>query len=157
MMKIASKSIGLSMCANLSAIVTDCDAPNGVIVGDFNYQPGARFFEILAHLMEDNNLVMTDLSMLGATNVVFTYCSNSGSNTSWIDHVICSHKMNNNVREMNVLYDFICSDHRPLSLVLNCSTTAPLVSSGNDKPCQSATHDWMPQLHLRTLKICITG
>ena len=130
------------VCANLSAIVTDCDTPNIVIIGDFNCQPGSRFFKVLSHLMEDNNLVMTDLSMLGASNAVFTYCSDSGSNTSWIDHVICSHKMDNNVREMTVLYDFICSDHRPLSLVLNCSTTAPLVISGNDKPSQSASHDW---------------
>lgn len=132
----------IEVCANLSAIVTDSDIPHVVIVGDFNCQPGTRFFKVLAHFMEDNNLVMTDLSVLGATNAVFTYCSDSGSNTSWIDHVICSYTMNNNVREMSVLYDFICSDHRPLSLALNCSAIAPYVSGRDDKPSQIATPDW---------------
>ena len=132
----------IDVCANLSAIFIDCDTPHVVIIGDFNCQPGTRFFPVLKHLMDDNKLVMTDLSLLSTCTSVFTYCSDSGANTSWIDHVICSHEMNNNVCDLNVLYDFTCSDHRPLSLRLKCLPSVPLASNGESKSSQSAIHDW---------------
>ena len=43
---------------------------------------------------------------------------------------------------MSVLYNFICSDHRPLSLALNCSAIATYVNSGDDKPSKTDMPDW---------------
>jgi hypothetical protein len=78
----------VDMCANF-AIITDWDSPHTMIIGDFNCQPGTRFFDILRYLIDDNNLVLTDMSLMSADSNIFTYCSDSGANASSIDHVIC--------------------------------------------------------------------
>jgi len=51
-----------------------------LITGDFNCQPGSRFYNALQHLIDDNHLIMTDVSMMSSLSSVFTYCSDSGCN-----------------------------------------------------------------------------
>jgi exonuclease III len=134
----------VDMCAHLNALITDIELPHVVIVGDFNCQTGSRFFDVLSDLMVDANLTCSDLPLLsGADNPsVFTYCSDSGANTSWIDHIVCSYEMNNIVSDVNVLHDFMCSDHRPLSFLLNHMFSACESGAGNDSHIQRIVHDW---------------
>ena len=132
-------------CAYLDAILTDCDTPHAVIAGDFNCQPGSRFFDILSHLILDNSLIISDMATLSGTNDVFTYCSDSGSNTSWIDHIVCSNTINNALSDVAVLLDFICSDHRPLTAKLNCAVTMPVLTVDDDNVNGKQTrtvHNW---------------
>jgi len=134
----------VEVCACLNAILMDGDTPHVAIAGDFNCQPGCRFYNVLKHLIDDNCLHMSDLSLLSAVNDVFTYCSDSGSCTSWIDHVLCSHVMNTRVSNMKILYDYICSDHRPLSFVLNCQCqiTLPCMFNTDGYSSKPVFHDW---------------
>jgi hypothetical protein len=86
-----------------------------------------------------------DMSILSGINNnntdVFTYCSDNCANSSWIDHVLCSYVMNKNVSDLRILYDYICSDHRPLSFVLNCQMSMP-VSCNNNIYSTRSQHDW---------------
>jgi hypothetical protein len=132
----------IDVCANLNAIVVDSDAPHVMIIGDFNCQWGARFFNVLEHFMIDNNLIMSDVTLRSSDTDVFTHCSDNGSNTTWIDPVLCSHVMNNNLDNMEVLYDFICSDHRSLTLKLNCSITETVASNFDAVLHSVASPDW---------------
>jgi endonuclease/exonuclease/phosphatase family metal-dependent hydrolase len=83
------------------------------LLGDFNCQPGSRFYNVLADPIAENSLVLSDMSLLAAVDNVFT-CSDSGANTSWINHVICSHLMNSYISDMVILYDYICFDDHDL-------------------------------------------
>lgn len=94
------------VCATLDATVVDSDAPHVMIIGDFNCQWDTRFFNVLEHFVNDNNLIMSDVTFRSSDTNVLTYFSNNGSNTTWIDHVLCSHVMNNSLDNMKVLYDF---------------------------------------------------
>jgi len=67
---------------------------------------------------------------------VFTYCSDSGLTVSWLDHVICSSGIDSRVSDIAVLYGYMGSDHRPLSVsvanVLCNNTAANDDSTGTD-------------------------
>ena len=66
------------MCANINAILIDNTHSNLLVIGDFNCRPdevGGRFYNILNHMLVDNNLIMTGMLML---QTAFTYCSDSG-------------------------------------------------------------------------------
>ena len=39
-----------------------------------------------------------------------------GVNMTWIDHILCSKMLDDSVKDVCVHYDFICSDHKPLSV-----------------------------------------
>ena len=58
----------------------------------------------------------TDINKL---NNAFTYCNDAGTATSWIDHVLCSQFINCHISTCMVRYDIVCSDHRPLVVVLD--------------------------------------
>ena len=107
----------IDVCAHLIAIITDSCTPHVIIAGDFNCQPGSRLYGVLSHLASDNNLVVTDLSLLSVNSDSFTYCSDNGANTSWIDHVLCSYTMDIKISDMGIMYNCISSDHRPISFV----------------------------------------
>ena len=126
-------------------MLTDSDIPHAVIVGDFNCQPGSRFFDVLSHVLLDNDLIISDMVSLSGANNVFTYCSDSGTNTSWIDHIVCSSTMNNALSDVSVLLDYICSDHKPLSAELHCAVIAPFLTVDDDDTNRNATfkvNDW---------------
>jgi len=44
-------------------------------------------FNVYIDFVEDNNLKLTNINRL---TDVFTYCNDTGTATSWIDHVVCS-------------------------------------------------------------------
>jgi hypothetical protein len=48
-----------------------------------------------------------------------TYFNDAGNVSSWIDHVLSSKAVDNLVYEVDVLLDFITSDHKPVTVVFN--------------------------------------
>jgi hypothetical protein len=132
----------VDVCAHLQAIITDSCIPHIIIAGDLNCQPGCRFYDVLTHLINDNNLMETYLHLLSAFDDVFTYCSDNGANTSWIDHVLCSFTMNNKVSDMSVLHEYVTSDHRPLSFVLNCHCQFTWTDVPNNNTETFIAYDW---------------
>ena len=59
---------------------------------------------------------MTDINRL--TNI-FTYCNDAGTNCSWIDHVLCSREVDALVDSVQVMMDFVTSDHKPLLVIFS--------------------------------------
>lgn len=88
-----------------------------IVIGDFNvnYYKG-RFWNLLEAFMKDCSLLKAD-SML--SNDTFTYLSPGHNTTSWIDHVLCSESLKNDINNMSVNYDLCVFDHFPLGFKLN--------------------------------------
>ena len=63
--------------------------------------------------ISDNYLVCADAARL---NDAFTYCRDDGSHVLWIDHIVCSNLLYDNISAVTILYDFVTSDHRLLSI-----------------------------------------
>ena len=104
-------------CSVIDSLISEVDAVHAFLAGDFNCQPGSRFYDTLAHLVIDNNLTFTDINNL-STGEVFTYCNDAGSRVSWIDHVLCSASVNDLVCNVEVLYSYVTSDHKPVVTTL---------------------------------------
>ena len=69
----------VDVCSKLTAMYVDCDAIHFVVIGDFNCQPGSRFFEYYLQFAADNNMKRSDINRL---TDVCTYYSDSGVHRS---------------------------------------------------------------------------
>jgi exonuclease III len=99
----------IDTCARLSAIFAECEAVHLVVVGDFNTHFGCGTFESFARFFNDSNLCWTDHNRL--TNACI-YFNDAGNVSLWIDHVLSSKAVDNLVYEVDVLLDFMTSDHK---------------------------------------------
>ena len=129
----------IDVCACISAMFEESEATQLLIAGDFNCQPGSRFFNIFESFANDHNLCLTDLDKL---NDAFTYCNDAGTATSWIDHVLCSQFINCQISTCLVRYDIVCSDHRPLVVVLD--KLLPVGTVSDDETVEAHTRDNVP-------------
>lgn len=75
----------------VKSVINDNDAVNLVVAGNFNCQVGSRFYDSFLRFVGENKLQLTDQRHL---NDVFTYCNDSATAYSWIDHIVCSHSVN---------------------------------------------------------------
>ena len=105
--------------------LTESDAIFLAVVGDFNCSLGSRFYNCFQHLVTDNHLICSDLNRLTDT---YTYCSDNGLNTSWIDHILCSKPVDELLSVITVPYEYVSSDHEPLSVCFNNLFTQDSVS-----------------------------
>ena len=101
------------VCAKIQSCFNDSDCVQVLIIDDLNCHAGSRFYPILSQLVSDNSWILSDVNRLSDA---FTYISDSGLTVSWLDHVICSSGIDNRLNDISVLYGFIGSDHRPLSI-----------------------------------------
>jgi len=105
---------------NLQALIFEQDIVHVVITGDFNCDIGSRFYSEFNAFVSDNKLIVSDQCRL---DDVFTYISDDGSKRSWIDHILSSPSIDPLIEGVNILYDVIASDHRPLIFQLRCETS----------------------------------
>ena len=70
----------------------------------------------------ENGYVLGDQSKLPGQT--FTFHSDAHDTLSWLDHALCSVSMYQLIDHMSVLYQYLTSDHFPLSLYLNVPYTA---------------------------------
>ena len=134
-----SMDLYYDVCAKITATYSESDSVNIMVIGDMNCQPGSRFFPILSSMLNDNNLLLAD--MMNMSNV-FTYCSDSGACTTWIDHIVCNHDLYGLMNDMNVLLDYVCSDHRPITVTLALNDLRPAVMSCPDSCNRETAADW---------------
>ena len=95
----------------ITALITECDAAEFIIAGDFNCNVGSRFYGHLEEFIADNSVACSDVKMLSRE---FTYSNSDHTCISWIDHVLYTKLMDNNIIEVKVLYDYVLSDHKPV-------------------------------------------
>ena len=69
-----------------------------------------------------------------------------GTASSWIDHVPCSPGIDGLVCDMDVMVDYVSSDHKPLTVVFNNLVTGTLTTPVNniddDRGGSSVLIDW---------------
>ena len=113
-----SLHVYIDMCSKLNAIIVETDAIHTIIAGDFNCQEGSRFYNEFSNLANENNLIKSDIMRL---KNVFTYLSDNGQNSSWLDHILCSPVLDSLITNVSVLTEVITSDHKPLQFTFSCS------------------------------------
>jgi len=110
----------IATCASITAVCEDCDVAHIMIAGDFNCHSGSRFYSCLQNLAIDNKLCMSDNNRLVDA---FTYYNDAGTAYSWIDHVLCTDELDKMVHNVNVLMEYVSSDHKPLAVTFSNLTT----------------------------------
>ena len=110
----------IDTCCKINSIFDDTDVVHAIIAGDFNCQVGTRFHDVFSQCVETSKLVITDMKRLSN---VCTYYSDDGSRSSWIDHVLCSPVVDRLVQSIDILPQFISSDHKPLLITFDGITT----------------------------------
>jgi len=108
----------LECLCQLQALIIESDAVHTMIGGDFNSGPTSRFFPFLNSFITENYLVMSDMMRLCNAS---TYISDDGLRSTWIDHIVCSAKIDQKIFNIEVLEDVIVSDHRPLAFRVECN------------------------------------
>ena len=85
-----------------------------IVTGDFNtdHHRNSSFSVFLDSFIVENRLCFLDKEMLPTGS--FTYLSTAWNTTSWIDHCICSLTTKPLIIELNILYSYVSSDHKPL-------------------------------------------
>ena len=61
-------------------------------------------------------MICSDLTRLTDT---YTYCSDNGLNTLWIDYNLCGRPIDELLSVITVLYEYVSFDHKPLSVCFN--------------------------------------
>lgn len=121
--------------SELQNLIDDIAIPNVCIIGDFNAGNSNKFGKLLNDFCKEQGYFMSDMQFLPADT--FTYISDAHSSTSWLDHCLTSFSVHQAISSMAVQQEYICSDHRPISVTLNYSRLPHLEvlsdSSGNGR------------------------
>jgi len=70
------------------------------IAGYFNCSPGSRFFGEFEGFSNGNSLIMSDIKYL---NSAYTYISDDGLKTCWIDHVLTTASVDKVIGNFSIL------------------------------------------------------
>ena len=125
----------------LGALQILCEAQqssNLCIVVDFNANKESTCGQFFNNFCKEQGYIISDKCILPSNT--FTYLSDSHHTTSWLDHCISSSSVHKSIKNISVLYDYITSDHRPLSITFCCNLLPLLLSS--DEPTNQYTKSW---------------
>ena len=101
----------------LELVIREQSANQIVLIGDFNADPSkGRFWKLLQEFNQSLSLVVMDKHFPNGT---FTYLCPSKSSTSWLDHIVCTEKVANCIRNVSVDYRRALFDHFPVHFVLD--------------------------------------
>ena len=109
----------LDYLGKLGNIIDGLPCTNFCIVGGFNVGPSNRFGDVLDTFCDDYDILVFDYEIL--PNETYTYISDSHSSCSWIDRCVSTKAAHASISHIEVLHNFILSDHRPLMVVFKCS------------------------------------
>ena len=112
--------------SKINCILSSADTIYDLSMGDFNADASkVDHVGNIVHcfgreLMQYNNnegLVISDCMYLDRTTT-YAYVCSAKSSTSWLDHALCTARMNGLIKEVVVDYSTcVTSDHLPLSIV----------------------------------------
>ena len=125
-------------CCKLNSLYDESDVVHAIIAGDFNCQSGSRFFKSFLNCARDSKLELSDLKRLCD---VFTFCSDDGLRSSWIDHILCSSSIDGLIAQINILHEYISSDHKPLLVTLD-GIRGDMLAVNRPQQCSSPSMDW---------------
>ena len=103
----------------INAVVLDNNYTDVMFLGDFNCNIGTVLFGELEIFCSEFNYFISDVDILGAASNNYTYISDCTKECRWLDHVLSSEFIHRSILEVNILHNFILSDHKPLQILLN--------------------------------------
>ncbi|WP_138921974.1 hypothetical protein, partial [endosymbiont of Tevnia jerichonana] len=83
----------------IACIIEEKDTTNVIITGDFNAAVNIPFESELIAMCDNTGLVISNYEMFGRTSNTYTYVSDAHNSTSWLDHFICSHRVNSMITD----------------------------------------------------------
>ena len=161
----------LNCIGALQSIIEGISSGYICLLGDFNtdFDRNSDNTNNLTSFIDDQSLLLADRQFLPPDT--YTFLSSSWNSTSWLDYFLTSSEVFDTIHDMSVLYDYICSDHKPLSLSLCLGNSDSSVigensrgGSNNTRKCQdlskihpqiwgkykSLTDQYLQNLHLPT-------
>lgn len=87
----------------------------------------STFTEYLKTFVRNGQYVISDEMLLPSNS--FTYVSYAWNTTSWLDHCVTTIAGQNCIKSINILYNFISSDHKPLHIEIDFKNV-PKASKG---------------------------
>jgi exonuclease III len=120
-------------------MINGASSPYVFILGDYNANLKGdynRFGRELVNFCKDANLVISDM-LINTDSDRFTYLSDAHNTTSWIDHIVSTTSAHGLVISVDVQYDFVTSDHLPLSMEVKLEN---IQTSDVDKKCSPLQH-----------------
>lgn len=119
----------LSYLCKLGSMCDDINHPNLCFIGDFNASPSNSFGSFLTPFCVDFDLILSDYEYMPQES--FTYVSDAHGSTTWLDHCLSSSSLHKSINSIEVLHQFISSDHKPLSVIFNCDRVTKLAAEDN--------------------------
>jgi exonuclease III len=123
----------------LESIVSSSNTPYIYIIGDYNanlcLDSDGRALNIfgkeLLQYCALNGLIVTDF-VLNTDLDAYTYYSEAHGSVSWLDHVVSTVSAHALVNKVEILYDFVTSDHHPLVLYINAAVDKKDLADNDD-------------------------
>ena len=107
-------------CLNsvVQAFLEQCDTTCNYIFGDFNCDVynKSSFSVYLSRFISDTDYVISDMEFITEG---YTFVSDTWGTTSWLDHCVSSHDAHKAITSADINYDYISSDHLPLSFTIS--------------------------------------
>ena len=106
-------------------VIREINSTHVFIMGDTNsgVSQASCFGNEMLSFCEDNNLILSDVALLGKESGHFTFYSDAHKSTSWIDHCMSTINAHHCIEEVKILYEYQSSDHFPLKIVITFDST----------------------------------
>ena len=105
-------------------IIDEIDTSNVFVLGDFNSNVKVTdgkanhiFGSELVKFCATVNYTLADVKLLRENN--YTFYSEAHGSVSWLDHVMCIPDSFSLIKEIDILYSYISSDHHPVVVTLD--------------------------------------
>ena len=132
----------INLLGEINSFIVEINCSNSILMGDFNCHLNTPLFNELVDYCNDNNLILSDVKILGENSSTYTYVSDMSSMTRWLDHIICSQNVYKMIKSIRILHEFILSDHRPIDIVLSIEMHSNLNYYNIDSEKNSHNLDW---------------
>ena len=109
----------MNKLGKLQAVINELSTTSICILGDFNadISNSSLFSPQLKNFINESGLIVSDLDKLPISS--FTHVSHAWSTTSWIDHCISSADMHDSIANLDIKYEYVSSDHKPLLIEID--------------------------------------
>ena len=148
----------IDLLSHLSTAVEEAHYPYIAMIGDFNanMKPGLNtlFGNELKRFCRDELLSISDASHCPPST--FTFFSESHQSVSWLDHCISNANFHSVIRNVDVMHDFVSSDHMPMLINVDLRSARVDLGDGNKEPVtgkvkwHKLTKDDLSQYQART-------
>ena len=150
-----------------SSLIEESETSNLIVLGYFNAAVDTVFKCELLEMCKTYQFVVSDHVALGRDSGHYTYVSDAHSTTSWLDHILCSHDIQNRLESISIIDKLPSSDHLRLSIIIDvqlqstpsnfasCSSPRAKVSYNWAKASVNNVNDYCKQTYSNFAKISI--